>query len=174
VDEETRLPILAVLGAADATADEERVAEDVGALAARHGWVVLTGGGPGVMAAACRGAVAAGGLTVGILPNDRAEVGYPNRWVRIPVFTGAGRARNAFNVLSATLCVAIGGGAGTLSEIALALRAGAPVWCWRSWRLEAPEAHDLPLPRAFEDRHALLEALETALAGNGAARGHSR
>jgi len=92
VDEETRLPILAVLGAADATADEERVAEDVGALAARHGWVVLTGGGPGVMAAACRGAVAAGGLTVGILPNDRAEVGYPNRWVRIPVFTGAGRA----------------------------------------------------------------------------------
>ncbi|HOC42079.1 MAG TPA: DNA-processing protein DprA [Thermoanaerobaculales bacterium] len=163
MDDGIRLPVLAVLGAADATADEERTAEEVGAVAARRGWVVLTGGGPGVMAAACRGAVAAGGLTVGILPSARPEAGYPNRWVRIPVLTGAGAARNAFNVLSATLCVAIGGGAGTLSEIALALKADVPVWCWRSWRLEPPEPHRRALPRAFEDRDALLEALDAEL-----------
>jgi len=169
MSEATRLPVLAVLGAADATADEEQVAEAVGALAARRGWVVLTGGGPGVMAAACRGAVAAGGLTVGILPNARPEAGYPNRWVRIPVLTGAGAARNAFNVQSAALCVAIGGGAGTLSEIALALKAGVPVWCWRSWRLEPPEAHRQALPRAFEDREALLWALDAELRRHPAA-----
>ena len=75
------LPILAVLGAGDASADEITVAERVGDLAARAGWVVLTGGGPGVMEAACRGAVVAGGLTIGILPNAMAGGGYPNPWV---------------------------------------------------------------------------------------------
>jgi len=161
--EASRLPVLAVLGAADATADEEQLAEAVGALAARRGWVVLTGGGPGVMAAASRGAVAAGGLTLGILPNERPDAGYPNPWVRIGVFTGAGSARNAFNVLSARLCVAIGGGAGTLSEIALALKAGVPVWCWRSWQVQPPPPHGRALPRLFEDRRALLEALDAQL-----------
>ena len=163
MSEASRLPVLAVLGAADATAEEELVAEAVGALAARCGWVVLTGGGPGVMAAASRGAVAAGGLTLGILPNQRPADGYPNPWVRIGVFTGAGSARNAFNVLSATLCVAIGGGAGTLSEIALALKEEVPVWCWRSWQVEPPPAHGRALPRVFDDRRALLEALDAQL-----------
>jgi len=163
MSEASRLPVLAVLGAADATAEEELVAEAVGALAARCGWVVLTGGGPGVMAAASRGAVASGGLTLGILPNQRPADGYPNPWVRIGVFTGAGSARNAFNVLSATLCVAIGGGAGTLSEIALALKEEVPVWCWRSWQVEPPPAHGRALPRVFDDRRALLEALGAEL-----------
>ena len=163
MSEASRLPVLAVLGAADATAEEELVAEAVGALAARCGWVVLTGGGPGVMAAASRGAVASGGLTLGILPNQRPADGYPNPWVRIGVFTGAGSARNSFNVLSATLCVAIGGGAGTLSEIALALKEEVPVWCWRSWQVEPPPAHGRALPRVFDDRRALLEALGAEL-----------
>lgn len=165
----SRLPILAVLGGGSASPAEEGVAAAVGALAARSGWVVLTGGGPGVMEAACRGAVEAGGLTVGILPVDSATTAYPNRWVRVPIFTGAGMSRNAFNVLSAGLCVAIGGGAGTLSEIALALKAGVPVWCWRSWGTVPPEGRPVDLPRAFDDADALLAALEVEL-GKGALR----
>jgi uncharacterized protein (TIGR00725 family) len=165
-----RRPIVAVLGAGAATADEERVAEAVGALAARHGWVVLTGGGPGVMAAACRGAVEAGGLTVGLLPTESATAGYPNPWVNVPIFTGAGMARNAFNVLSAALCVAIGGAAGTLSEIGLALKAGVPVWCWHSWSLVPAEGRDLELPRVFDRSEALLAALEVELRGEGEPR----
>ena len=157
------LPILAVFGASDATSDEEAVATRVGATAARAGWVVLTGGGAGVMEAACRGAAEAGGLTVGILPTARAKGGYPNAWVKIPVFTGAGSARNVFNVLSATLCVAIGGGPGTLSEIALALKAGVPVWCLKSWSLTPPMGAERPTPRVFESAEELLTTLEDTL-----------
>jgi uncharacterized protein (TIGR00725 family) len=125
--------MLAVLGPGAASPQEKSVAERVGRLAARCGWVVVSGGGPGVMESVSRGAVEAGGLTVGILPSAGPIEGYPNRWIRIPIFTGAGMARNVFNVLSASLCVAIGGGPGTLSEVALALKAGVPVWCWKSW-----------------------------------------
>ena len=159
------LPILAVLGAGRATVEEEQVAERVGELAARCGRVVLTGGGPGVMAAASRGAVGAGGLTVGVLPVAESDANYPNPWVRIPLFTGSGMARNAFNVLSAHLCVAVGGGAGTLSEIAMALKAGVTVWCWRSWGLTPPADRTIHL-RSFEDPDDLLAALEAEFLRN--------
>ena len=136
-------------------------ASRIGSLAAHSGWVVLTGGGPGVMAAACRGAVSAAGLTVGIVPFERPTTAYPNQWVRLPIYTGAGMARNAFNVLSATLCVALGGGAGTLSEIALALKAGVEIWCYRSWRLEPPAStRGAGQPRLFTDDDKLLSALQ--------------
>ncbi len=132
------LPVLAVLGTSEPVPEEYDVARRIGSIAARAGWVVVTGGGPGVMEAACRGAAEAGGLTVGILPTRRGVGGYPNPWVAIPVATDAGHARNAFIVLTADLCVAVGGAAGTLSEIALACASGTEVWAWRSWSLEPP------------------------------------
>jgi uncharacterized protein (TIGR00725 family) len=156
-------PILAVLGSSDASPTESAIAERVGAAAARAQWVVLTGGGRGVMEAASRGAAEAGGITVGVLPTAGPGAGYPNRWVRLPIYTGSGSARNAFNVLSADLCVAIGGGPGTLSEIALALKSGTPVWCFRSWTLTPPPDGIRPLPRQFETENELLATLESEL-----------
>jgi hypothetical protein len=90
------------------------------------------------------------------------------------VFTGAGHARNAFNVLSATLCVAIGGGAGTLSEIALALKAACRCGAGAAGASEALGSARSGLPRRSRIVTRCSEALETALAGNGAARGHTR
>jgi uncharacterized protein (TIGR00725 family) len=157
------LPILAVLGPGVASDEEYAVAERVGAAAARSGWVVLTGGGPGAMEAASCGAVEAGGLTVAILPSAGPGGDYPNRWVTLPIYTGSGSARNAINVLTADLCIAIGGGAGTLSEIGLALKSGTPVWCYRSWTLEPPPGADRALPRVFDDEDELISALEAEL-----------
>jgi uncharacterized protein (TIGR00725 family) len=157
------LPTLAVLGPGAASRDEARVAERVGRLAAECRWVVVSGGGPGVMEAVCRGAVEAGGLTVGILPSSGPTEGYPNRWIRIPIFTGAGMARNVFNVLSATLCVAIGGGPGTLSEVALAMKAGVPVWCWHSWSIEPPRNTGFTMPVVIDTEEELLSRLEQEL-----------
>jgi uncharacterized protein (TIGR00725 family) len=158
------MQVLAVLGGAIASLDEQTVAERVGTTAAQCGWVVLTGGGSGVMSAASRGAVEAGGLTVAILPTEHPGSGYPNPWVHLPVFTGAGSARNVFNVLSASLCVAIGGGPGTLSEVALALKAGIPVWAWKSWGVVSPSGKPPDDLHTFDDAEELIEALEDVLA----------
>lgn len=133
-----RPPVVAVIGAADATPEEAAAALRIGRELAAAGATVLTGGRTGVMEAACRGAREAGGTTVGILPGGDAGESPPNRYVQIPVFTGLGDARNAVIVRTAGSVVAVGGGFGTLSEIGLALKAGRPVVLLRSWALTPP------------------------------------
>jgi uncharacterized protein (TIGR00725 family) len=109
-------------------------AERLGRRLAEAGAVVVCGGGPGVMEAVCRGAQAAGGTTVGLLPGlDRAE-GNPNLTVALP--TGLGQGRNLLLVRSSDVLVAVGGGFGTLSEIAFALRTGTPVVGLATWSLQ--------------------------------------
>jgi uncharacterized protein (TIGR00725 family) len=125
-------PYVAVVGAGDDVADDVLAdAEAVGAELARRGAVVVCGGLGGVMAAACRGARAEDGVTLGILPGtDRAGA---NPWVSVAVATGLGELRNGLVVRSADAVVAIDGEYGTLSEIALALKAGMRVVTLRSW-----------------------------------------
>ncbi|MGE4506539.1 MAG: TIGR00725 family protein, partial [Desulfovibrionaceae bacterium] len=92
---------------------------------------VVCGGLSGVMRAACEGAAEAGGLTIGILPgNDRSAA---NPFVAVPVATGLGQMRNALVVANGLGAIAISGGAGTLSEIGHALKAGKPVVAVGNW-----------------------------------------
>lgn len=118
--------VIGVMGPGQATAVEKAAAYKLGQAIAEQGWVLLTGGrAVGVMDAACHGAKAGGGLTVGILPGDtRSGI---STAVDIPICTGLGNARNALNVLSSQVIVACGMGPGTASEVALALKAGRPV-----------------------------------------------
>lgn len=107
-----------------------------------RGVVLVCGGLGGVMEAACRGAKDAGGTTVGILPGtDRAAA---NPFVDVAVATGLGEARNALVVRAADAVIAIGGGYGTLSEIALALKAGKRVVGLETWDVEGVEVADSP------------------------------
>jgi uncharacterized protein (TIGR00725 family) len=118
-------PIIAVVGGSDCSSADAALAEELGRRLAQRGAVVVCGGLTGVMEAVAKGVRAAGGLTIGILPGNDARDA--NAYIDVPLATGMGEMRNALIVRVAGAIVAIGGGSGTLSEIALALRIGTPV-----------------------------------------------
>jgi uncharacterized protein (TIGR00725 family) len=133
---------IGVVGASEAGAQQLAHAEDVGRRIAEAEAILVCGGRGGVMEAACRGASNAGGITIGILPGtDRREA---NEWVQIAIPTGLGELRNGLIVRSADVLIAIAGGYGTLSEVALALRAGTPVIGLGTWEIEGIETAASP------------------------------
>ena len=145
-------PYVAVVGAGDADAAQERAAEAVGHELATAGAVVVCGGLGGVMAAACRGAREAGGVTLGLLPGSDRSAGNP--WLTVAVATGMGELRNGLVARASDGLVAVGGGFGTLSEIALALKLGRPVVGVGTWDIAAP------LVRIDDPRAAARRLLE--------------
>jgi len=164
----TRPPYVAVIGDGDpAGPDAHRLlewAEEVGQYLARGGAVVVTGGLGGVMRAASRGAVGAGGETIGILPGT--DAGEANEFVRTPIATGLGVVRNLVVVTAADAVVAVGGRHGTLSEIGLALRMGRHVVTLSSWRVESTQRLGGPrVHRAKDPAEAVALALRLAQAG---------
>jgi len=124
---------IGVIGPGDCGADVEALAEEVGREVARRGAVLVCGGLGGVMRGAARGAKAENGLTLGILPG--ADPADANDFIDIVVPTGMGEARNALVVRASDAIVAVHGGYGTLSEIALALGTGVPVVGLETWRI---------------------------------------
>ncbi len=157
-------PVLAVVGSGgDLAPDLEAVAEAAGRAVAESGALLVCGGLGGVMAAACRGAVAAGGTTVGLLPGTDRRAANP--WVTVPVATGLGELRNGLVVRAADALVALGGEHGTLSEIALALKLGRPVVGVGSWRLVRPDGtRDRAMVTADDPVAAVAAALRLARA----------
>jgi uncharacterized protein (TIGR00725 family) len=134
----SRSAYVAVVGPGEASAGDVERAEQVGSELARRGAVLVCGGLGGVMEAACRGAKEEGGTTVGILPGAQRSQANPH--VDVALATGLGEARNALVVRAADALIAVGGGYGTLSEIALALKAGVPVVGIETWDIEGVEA----------------------------------
>ena len=135
-------PYVAVVGPSDATSRQERAAEAIGRGLADGGAIVLCGGLGGVMAAACHGAAAAAGMSVGLLPGvDRTTA---NEWVQIALPTGLGELRNGLVIRAADAVIAVGGAYGTLSEIALALRTDVPVIGLDTWEIEGIERVKTP------------------------------
>lgn len=123
--------LVAVVGPGDADATLRALAEQVGEGLGRRGVGVVCGGLGGVMEAACRGARRAGGPTVGLLPglDPRAA----NAYVDVAVPTGLGEVRNILVVRAGAAVIAVGGGYGTLSEVAFALKHGTPVVGLETW-----------------------------------------
>ncbi|MGB9761535.1 MAG: TIGR00725 family protein [Caldimicrobium sp.] len=123
---------IGIIGAGIAEEDLKELAYKVGYALGKEGAIILTGGLGGVMEAASKGAKEAGAITVGILPGAKAEEANP--YVLIPIVTDMGQARNVILVRSSEVVVSIGGGFGTLSEIALALKMWKPVIGLKTWK----------------------------------------
>jgi uncharacterized protein (TIGR00725 family) len=107
-----------VIGRYDATEEQYGLGMAIGQLLAELDVIAVTGGRAGLMEAVARGCAEAGGTSVGILPSENFEDGNGYNTIVIP--TGIGYARNSMNVLAADVVIAVGGAAGTLSEIAFA------------------------------------------------------
>jgi uncharacterized protein (TIGR00725 family) len=153
----SRVPQVAVIGAATGDAELLADAEQVGRLLARAGAVVVCGGGGGVMEAASRGARAEGGLVIGVLPGlDPADA---NEHVTHVVATGVGHARNLAVVGSGEAVIAVGGEWGTLSEIAFARKLGRTVVALDSWELRNRTGAELGIVEADSAEEAVAVAL---------------
>lgn len=158
-----RPPFIAVIGDRECGLETGRLAEAVGRAIAEAGAVLVCGGLGGVMEAACRGAKAAGGTTVGILPGDDPAAANPH--VDIPIVTGLGTARNVLVVKSAGAVIAVAGRYGTLAEIALALNHGIPVIGLATWTLTSAVQSADPIERAAGPAEAVARALARRVDG---------
>ncbi len=154
-----RQPIIAVCGAGRADATLEALAEAVGRAIAEAGALLICGGRGGVMAAACRGARVAGGVTIGILPGGDTREANPH--VLVPIATNMGEARNAIIVQTAQVVIAIGGEYGTLSEIALARKLDKAVIGLQTWPLGAEHVTPASDPAEAVQRALALAAQPT-------------
>jgi uncharacterized protein (TIGR00725 family) len=150
--------IVAIVGAAECSNNEQMQAAFIGRLLAEHGVVLICGGRSGVMEAACGGARAGGGLTIGVLPGDTRQDANPH--IDIPIVTGMGEARNAIIINSADAVIAIGGSYGTLSELAFASKRGIPVVGLGTWQATDGEGQ----PLAVEIVGSAEEAVNAVMA----------
>ena len=148
-----KIPV-GIIGPRDASAQELATAEELGSRLANLGLAVLTGGLSGVMEAASRGAFEAGGLTIGLLPGEDWRTA--NAFVSLPLATGIGKARNAVIAQAASALIAVGGGYGTLTEMAYGLHFNKAV-------LTLGAAPVAPGAQACRDISEALERLAAAL-----------
>lgn len=148
-------PIIAVIGGGTCTKDELTLAYETGQLVAARGAILVCGGLGGVMEGAARGAKSNGGVTVGILPGTDATAA--NSHIDVPLATGLGEMRNFLIVRVAQALIAIGGGIGTLTEIAVAQRTQKPVI-----GLHDSFGNAIDMPRATSPVEAVNWALERA------------
>ena len=155
--------VISVIGGGSCAPEDYNRAREVGRLLAERGYVVLTGGLGGVMEAASRGAAEAGGLTVGVLPGVVKEEANP--FVDVVLTSGMRDARNLIVATSGRVAIAVGGGFGTLSEIAFALKHHVPVVGLGTWTL--PE-HRVPGEgvRAVETPAEAVAAVEELIDGD--------
>jgi len=135
-----------VVGSGTCAEDLYTLAREIGYGIGKRGWTLICGGLGGIMEGASRGCFEAGGMTVGLLPGSRKE--QANSYIRVAIPTGLGEGRNLLVVRASDILVAISGGHGTLSEIALALKTGKTVVGIRTFEnikgiIRAPAAEEV-------------------------------
>ena len=129
-----RRTIIGVMGSGDTRLAQpvRQLAYELGGLIAQAGAVLLCGGRGGIMEAVAHGAKDQHGSTIGILPGEFAT-GHVNDYIDCPIWTGLRDARNYVNVYASDAIIAMEGGPGTLSEIALAMKLQRPLVLLDAW-----------------------------------------
>lgn len=149
------IPIhIGVIGAGICPDSTYKIAMGLGFEIGKRGWNLVCGGLGGVMEGAAKGCMEAGGMTIGILPDLHKKSANP--YIRIPIPTGLGDGRNLLVVRASDILVAIAGGHGTLSEIALALKSKKPVIGLETW-------NDIEGVLYVPDYHAAIKKVEKIL-----------
>ncbi len=146
---------MSVVGSGTASGELYEMAREIGRLVAERGGTLICGGRSGVMEAAARGATEAGGVAIGILPDEDRKGG--NEYLSHSVATGTGHARNLAVVCSGDVVIAVGGEYGTLSEIGLARKVGRSVVALESWELGEHVSVASSPEEAVEAAFGLLE-----------------
>jgi uncharacterized protein (TIGR00725 family) len=149
---------IGVIGGSDVSPEIAALAEEVGREIARRKAVLVCGGMGGVMEAACKGAVSEAGMTIGILPGDSRS--QANDYVKIPIVTGIGYARNVVVVKSSQAVIAIDGSYGTLTEIGYALQSGIPVIGLDTWTFSNKSQPDCEVVTAKTAKEAVDLAMK--------------
>ena len=149
---------IGVIGAGTCPASTYGIAKDLGFEIGKRGWTLVCGGLQGVMEGAARGCSEAGGMVLGILPGfDKRSA---NPYITVPIPTGLGDGRNLLVVRSSDILVAVEGGYGTLSEIALALKAGKPVIGLKTWK-------EIPGIQYADDYLEAIQLISLSLSSKG-------
>jgi uncharacterized protein (TIGR00725 family) len=143
---------IGVIGGAECPPEIYEIAREVGREIAKNGFCLICGGLGGVMEGACRGAQEAGGITIGLLPTSNKRDA--NQYCDIVLPTGLGHARNVLVVQASDGLVAVDGEAGTLSEIAIALKLRKPIVGIKTWELEGR------VPQAERGGEAVAKLME--------------
>ncbi len=153
---------IGVIGAGTCPASTYDIAKDLGFEIGKRGWTLVCGGLQGVMEGAARGCSEAGGMVLGILPGlDKRSA---NPYITVPIPTGLGDGRNLLVVRASDVLVAVEGGYGTLSEIALALKAGKPVIGLQTWK-------EIPGIQYADDYLEAIQLISFSLSSKG---GHKK
>lgn len=133
---------IAIIGGREATSSGLQFAYETGKLLAQNGVILYSGGGPGIMEAASRGAHEAGGIVVGVLKEEDGNSA--NEYVQIPLMTGMGDLRNGIIIRSVHGAIAVEGAYGTLSEVAFTLGYDKPVLGYHTWDIKGLEPVEEP------------------------------
>ncbi len=150
-----KMPLhIGVIGAGTCIDSTYKMAMGLGFEIGKRGWNLVCGGLGGVMEGAAKGCMQAGGMTIGILPDLNKNSA--NSYIRVPIPTGLGEGRNLLVVRASDILVAIAGGYGTLSEIALALKSKKPVIGLETW-------DDINGVLYVPDYHAAIRTIEDIL-----------
>lgn len=147
-------PCIGIIGAGTCHEAHYQLAGNLGLEIGKRGWFLICGGLGGVMEGAARGCLEAGGMTVGLLPGLNRESANP--YIKVPVPTGLGEGRNLLVVRASDVLISIAGGYGTLSEIALALKADKPVIGLETWK-------DISGMRYASDYHEAIRMVDEFL-----------